>query len=302
MNENYFIEKIKELIPNNNRVIKGIGDDCAVIKTENPDKYMLFAVDQLISDVHYDMKNTTPFVAGAKLLKRNISDIAAMGGTPADAVITVAASGIKMDYLLEFYKGLISEANKWNVNICGGDTASIKDAKTNLLITTLSITGYVNNKNLCLRSNAKPNQLIYATGYFGCSYLTAHHLNFVPRLYEGIHLASMHTNAMMDVSDGLLMDLNRFAKKSNISFYIDTESILPRVKGISLKNILTDGEDYELIFTVDKSMEASLLEHWKFSEVPITKIGYTKGFNGEYVYDIQHKVLSKDDTGYEHKF
>lgn len=301
MDENYFVEKIKGLIPNNNRIIRGIGDDCAVIKTENPDKYMLFAVDQLISDVHYDIENTSSFFAGAKLLKRNISDIAAMGGYPAEVVVTVASSGIDMDYLMGFYDGLISEANKWNINICGGDTASIKMIKGNLLVTTLSITGYVNKNNLCLRSNAKPKQLLYATGSFGNSYLTGHHLSFAPRLTEGIHLASRYTNAMMDVSDGLLMDLTRFAKESNLSFFIDTDKILPRANNISIKNILTDGEDYELIFTVDESIEKSLIENWIFSDVPITRIGYTKNFDGESVYDIYGKVLSKNYTGYEHK-
>ncbi|HJO94488.1 MAG TPA: thiamine-phosphate kinase [Victivallales bacterium] len=300
MNEKLFIEKITPMLRQGSDVVIGPGDDCAVIDIGNTDRYLLYAVDQLISDIHYEYKNTDPIKAGAKLINRNISDIAAMGGLPAHAVVTVAIPNNDIDRIERYYKGLTSEADKWNVSICGGDFAKLKTPK--LEVCTLSITGYVDKQKLCLRENAKAGDALYATGRFGDSFMSGHHLDFTPRINEAQFLAGRYTDTMMDVSDGLLIDLGRLTEKSYVTISLELDKILPRTSGLAIKNILSDGEDYELIFTVKPENEKEMNELWQFKDVPLTKIGKVVPFNGMHVIDSESEedLCSVYDIGWDH--
>jgi thiamine-monophosphate kinase len=294
MDENSLLKLIFPLLNQGKDIIVGPGDDCAVIDIGDTNKYYLISTDQIISNVHFNPLATTPKEAGAKLIKRNISDIAAMGGKPAHAVITIASGNYDEEWLLSFYKGLSEEANKWDISICGGDIAALpinnyelritneQNSESNnkpiysksksLLVTTLTITGYVDKNKLCLRKSAKPNDILFTTGLFGNSYLSKHHLTFNPRINEAEFLATNYSNTIMDVTDGLLIDLERIAKASNVTIELDTEKIPFRHGTGSLQNALTDGEDYELIFTVPEEKAEKLIKEWPF-ETELTKIG-----------------------------
>jgi thiamine-monophosphate kinase len=295
MNENSLLNSIFPMLNQGKDIIIGPGDDCAVIDIGNKNEYYLIATDQIISNVHFDPAITHPEKAGAKLIKRNISDIAAMGGIPAHAVITIAAGSYSKEWILSFYKGLTYEADKWNVSICGGDLAalptinyelritneqksegannkSINPASASLLVTTLTITGYVKKDKLCLRKNAKAGDILFATGSFGNSYKSQHHLTFEPKVKEGCFLSGKYTNTMMDVSDGLLIDLQRIAKASNVTIELDTDKIPFRHDTDDIESALTDGEDYELIFTVSNKKVQELIKSWSF-KTKLTQIG-----------------------------
>ncbi|MCF7792133.1 MAG: thiamine-phosphate kinase [Victivallales bacterium] len=294
MDENGFLNSIFPLLKNGGDIIVGPGDDCAVIDIGNSDQYFLLAADQIISDIHFDYTTTTPEQAGAKLIKRNISDIAAMGGIPAHALVTLAADKFDREWLFKFYKGLTGEAEKWDISICGGDIASLPDKlqpdkKKNdncskpahqcmndaghLFAATLTITGFVKKNKLSLRKNAKPGDILFATGKFGNSFSSGHHINFIPQIAEASFISGRYSTAMMDVSDGLLIDLQRMAKASNITILLDPPSLPFRNGTKNIGNALTDGEDYNLVFSVsgrDKADE--IINNWPF-DTELSRIG-----------------------------
>ena len=169
------------------------------------------------------------------------------------------------------------------MSICGGDIALLKNGSDSA-VTTLSITGKVEKSKICLRKNAKPGELLFATGAFGDSYKTRHHLNFIPRVKEAAFLANKYTTAMMDISDGLLIDIQRMAEASSITIKLNLDAIPPRTPSLPLEHILSDGEDYELIFTIQPSLEKELLNKWPFPEVKLTKIGEILPFQNQYSY------------------
>ena len=298
--EKHFLNTIFPMLKQGNDIAVGPGDDCAAVDVGDLDNYYLLAVDQLISGVHFDPDDTAPEDAGAKLINRNISDIASMGGEPLHALVTLTIGNQNADWIKLFYKGLSKEANKWNVSICGGDTAYLN--KSENFISTLSITGKVKKDNICLRKNACPGELLYATGSFGDSYATRHHLNFVPRVKEAAFLSSGYTSAMMDVSDGLLLDTQRMAEASNVTIKLFLSMIPARTPLLPVKNIISDGEDYELIFTVKSSLEKKLLNEWPFKNVKLTRIGEINPFKNSFVVDENDTDLFKKftDTGYDH--
>jgi thiamine-monophosphate kinase len=297
MSEKDIIKRVAPLLSQKKSVKTGPGDDCAVIDSGG-EKYFLIAADQVVSDIHYERKSTPPELIAAKLLKRNLSDIAAMGGIPDLAVMTVASAVSDPAWHERFFRSLNSEAEKHGVSVCGGDFSSMPSDSCDVF--SLTITGHAEKNKLCLRANARRGQFIYVTGEFGCSFRSGHHLSFAPRLEEAAFLAGAYTSAMIDVSDGLLKDLGRVAEASGAGAALVTEDI-PLRAGADLAAALSDGEDYELLFTVDPERAESLERNWPF-KTALTKIGYiTSGADGMIIGASDSSDLSKKyKTGYEH--
>ena len=115
-------------------------------------------------------------------------------------------------------------------------------------------------------------------------------------------MASSFTSAMMDVSDGLLLDIQRMAEASDVTVKLFLKKIPPRTSYLSIKNIVSDGEDYELIFTVKPPMEKKLLYEWPFGNIKLTRIGKVMPFQGNHVVDEDSKNLFEKFTsiGYDH--
>jgi thiamine-monophosphate kinase len=243
----------------------GIGDDCAVLPASR--HRQLLTVDPVIFGRHFDARSK-PADVGAKLLKRNLSDIAAMGGTPAAAVISLALDRrTSRRWLEEFYRGLASAARRFHVPVVGGDIAEAGGA----LVATLTLLGEASAGRAVTRTGARRGDWIYVTGQLGHSFPSGHHLSFVPRLPEGAWLARRpEVRAMMDVSDGLAKDL-RALTPANATAALQPGAI-PRRPGADLRAALTDGEDYELLLAVAaRADRAAFARAWRRA-FPRTKL------------------------------
>ncbi|NBZ94971.1 MAG: thiamine-phosphate kinase [Proteobacteria bacterium] len=275
--ESELLELISSLLPKPSRdVMTGIGDDCAVIRPMHGSKFQLLKTDALVEGIHF-ASGTPPECVGWKALCRPLSDIAAMGGSPLHAMITVAApSSFLSSEWKALYRGIGKAAREFGVSVVGGETVRSPSP----LFLSVSLTGTVPKNCLKLRNGAKPGDLICVTGKLGGSLKSGRHLGFTPRLKEGQWLGSRNeVTAMMDLSDGLGSDLPKLAAESRCSFQIDPDS-LPRHRGCTTAEAFADGEDYELLLTVSPKAWPSLMEDWKvhFPSTPMACIGrMTKG-------------------------
>lgn len=236
----------------------GLGDDCAVLRPARGRE--LLTVDPVVRGVHFDDR-TPPREVGAKLLKRNLSDIAAMGGRPRAAVVALALDRrISLSWLAGFYRGIAREGRRHRVLIVGGDVALLNGA----FVATLALTGEAAGRVLT-RGGSRAGDWIYTTGSLGRSLPTGHHLTFKPRLAEGAWLARRaEVRAMTDVSDGLAKDLPGLVpRKASPALYA---GMLPLRAGATVREALCDGEDYELLFTVgSRANRAALEAAWRRS-------------------------------------
>ena len=282
------LETLLPELPQDASVVLGPGDDCAVLETSG-DTELLAAVDQLARDIHYTA-DTPPGLAGEKLLKRNLSDIAAMGGTPRWALLTVAAGGRDGRWVLEFCRGVSRCAAKYRVSVAGGDLAGLK---TDTEVATLTILGEVPAGRAIRRSGARPGDALYVTGEIGNSFASRHHLTFSPRLEEGVFLRGKAT-AMLDISDGLLLDARRLARASQADLKLDA-ALVPLRAGARLPDALSDGEDYELLFTAPPELET----RWDRRLAKLTRIGEVLPGEGR-ILDADGNEYNLDRIGYEH--
>jgi len=270
--ESELLAMISSLLPKPSRdVLTGIGDDCAVIKPMRGGELQLLKTDALVEGIHF-APGTRPDRIGWKALCRPLSDIAAMGGTPLHAMITVAApTGWSSVTWKGLYRGIGKAARAHGVSVIGGET--VRSPGPAFL--SVSLSGTIEKNRLKLRSGAKPGDLICVTGRLGGSFKSGRHLSFDPRLAEGQWLGSRkEVTSMMDLSDGLGSDLPKLATESRCSFRIVEES-LPRNRGCSIASAVVDGEDYELLLTLAPDGWPALMSHWKkrFPSLPLTCIG-----------------------------
>ncbi len=248
----------------------GAGDDCAVIGRPRDARWQLLKTDVVIEGVHF-LPEEDPLRVGWKALCRAISDIAAMGGVPAHALITLAAAPATPVAKVEaLYAGLRKAARKFGVSIVGGETARSPGP----LFVNVALTGWVERARCVLRSGGRPGDALYVTGRLGGSH-AGKHLDFTPRLAEARWLVThFKPRAMMDLSDGLAADLPRLAAASGCGFEILRED-LPLTRGATPESALTDGEDFELLFALPPRLAARLEPAWhrQFPRLPLTHIG-----------------------------
>lgn len=246
----------------------GIGDDCAVLRPARGRE--LITVDPVVYGVHFD-DAVSPAQAARKLLRRNLSDIAAMGGAPRAAVVALALDRtLSLRWLERFYRGLADDARRHGVPVVGGDVTFLKGA----FVATLALTGEARGR-VVGRRGSRAGDWIYVTGLLGRSLPTGHHHAFAPRLAEGAWLARRpEVRAMMDVSDGLAKDLRALESPGARAAVL--AAALPRRSGADLGEALCDGEDYELVFSVRSGARRGLLESaWRrrFPRTRLTCIG-----------------------------
>ena len=233
----------------------GIGDDCAVVPGSRAAQ--LLTVDPVIYGEHFN-DSVPPRAAGEKLFKRNLSDIAAMGGRPRAAVVALALDDkVKLAWLEPFYCGLAAVSRRYRVPIVGGDIAHHRGG----IVATLALVGEASGKRVVTRTGARLGDWIFVTGSLGNSLRSGHHWKFTPRLAEGQWLARQReVRAMIDVSDGLAKDLRALTPRGAVPA-LDA-SALPLRAGADVRAALTDGEDYELVFAF-----ASRADPEKFTRV-----------------------------------
>lgn len=264
-----FLKMVLAEVPQDPRLGVGIGDDCAAVKIGRL-HYQLLKTDCVVEGVHF-LRSHRPEAVGHKALARAISDIAAMGGTPKHALITLASpKDLPLAYWRAFYRGLSRTARHFSVQIVGGETSRSPGP----IFISVALTGEIRGRKPILRSGGKAGDLLYVTGRLGGT-LAGHHLKFCPRVPEALGLVKRFpVHAMMDLSDGLGADLPRLAEASRVGFTINTEAI-PCRKGVDISGALNDGEDYELLFSLASKWDTSLRNWWKqtFPKTPLSCIG-----------------------------
>ena len=282
MNEFELIRRLTRSLPVNDSVVTGAGDDCAVLDVGSPDRQLLFKTDAVVEGIHYP-PGTPPEKIGHKALARCLSDIAAMAGTPTAALVTLALPpGFEVAFVEGVYAGMNALAKKHGVAIVGGETTTNPG---NVLISVAMI-GFVPRGRAVLRSGAKPGDALFVTGELGGS-LAGRHLEFwEPRLAEARWLAEhFRVHSMLDISDGLAGDLRHLLAAGGLGAEL-LKTAIPvtrAAKELARKSsakpavlaALTDGEDFELLFTVAPKDAVPLLDAWKkqFPKLRLSCIG-----------------------------
>jgi thiamine-monophosphate kinase len=270
VNEFELIACLTKNLPTNQSVVAGAGDDCAVLDFGVPDKLILFKTDAVVEGIHFT-KETPPEKIGRKALARCLSDIAAMAGTPTAALVTVALpENFDAAFVAKIYDGLNVLAEKFGVAIVGGETTTNPER----ILISISLLGTVPRGRQILRSGAKVGDAIFVTGELGGS-IAGRHLDFEPRLDEARWLAEhFQIHALMDLSDGLGGDLRHILNASKVGAQI-LKSAVPVSRAAKLRSrggdtakpafvaALTDGEDFELLFTVASKDAVKLADAWK---------------------------------------
>jgi len=269
--EEELIRLAVEIWPDKKRVFLGPGDDCAVSAPCPPNTCLVSKVDAVVEAVHFRPEDP-PSRVGHKALARAISDFAAMGAVPEVALITVGFpfhARRAGSWLKACYRGMGALAGQFSIGLAGGELT-----RSPRIWINVTLIGWVERNREVRRSGGRCGDMVLVTGRLGGSF-PRHHLTFQPRLREGRWLARRGVTAMMDLSDGLGKDLPRLARASGCSFRVDPHQI-PRRRGCGVEQAINDGEDYELLFTVDPGQAASLLEAWPFA-CPLHCIGELAG-------------------------
>ncbi|MDD5139141.1 MAG: thiamine-phosphate kinase [Verrucomicrobiales bacterium] len=291
MNEFELIAKLTRALPTNESVVAGAGDDCAVLDLGVTDKLFLFKTDAVVEGFHFTCE-TPPGKIGRKALARCLSDIAAMAGAPIAALVTIALpQSFEPGFVGKIYDGMNALAREHGVAIAGGETTTNPER----ILISISLLGTVQRGKQVLRRGAKAGDAIFVTGELGGS-LAGKNLDFEPRLAEAHWVAEHFTvHAMIDLSDGLAGDLRHILNASKVGAEILKSAIpisraakrggasLPtsRLTGTPappkppLLAALTDGEDFELLFTIASKDAVKLLDAWrkKFPNLKLSCIG-----------------------------
>ncbi len=255
--------------PVNKDIIKGIGDDAAVIK--KGDRYLVFTTDTLVEGDHFSFKYFTPLQAGKKAVEINVSDIGAMGAKPEYFLVSlVLPEKIDAEIIEEIYRGMRSAGKKYQIEIIGGNVTH-----GNQLIIDICMIGEAKKDNLKFRSSAKPGDFIMVSGDLGSSSaglnlflknvdgfeeVKKKHLEPEAKFYKVMPFLK-YINAMIDVSDGLASEVKRICEQSGTGavIYEDSIPIKPatekaaKVSGKkAIDFALYGGEDFELVYTVSK--------------------------------------------------
>jgi thiamine-monophosphate kinase len=315
---------------NSPQIKHGIGDDCTVFKGEKG-CYQLLTTDALIEDVHFKLKTTTPEQLGEKAIAVNVSDIAAMGGTPKLALISLGIpKNLPVSFLDRLYRGIDRACRKYQVELAGGDTVR----SPRHLFVNISMLGETSPKRLFTRNGARPGDALMVTGTLGDSALglkilshpakqwkgpeshrrklTQRHLTPSARLEEGCRLAKskFRVTSMIDVSDGLTQDLSHILTASGVGADID-KTTLPTSSEFKIFNknnglrgdnlVLGGGEDYELLFTLNPEDVTYLIESFDQVGTPVTLIGEISKTKGIRLRETNGRVRSlQKSLGFDH--
>lgn len=284
----------------------GIGDDCSLLRLSPFETQLLTTADPVIYGSHFDERHS-PQQAARKLLRRNLSDIAAMGGVPKIATLSLATPGnLSLAWIESFYGALAEDAVRYETLIVGGDVTATKD----YLGLFMTLNG-VASERVLERGRASANSPIYVTGTLGGS-IRKKHCSFEPRLKEGQWLAGYaDTVACMDLSDGLGKDalglvdggLGIRLKSDRIPVSADAMELANGDRLKALERAVNDGEDYELLFALSPGADCGAFEAL-WAENPfaqIARIGYVNELaEGDAPIAFEDQSIRCAFSGYEH--
>lgn len=259
---------------------RGIGDDCAVLKV-SPNHELLLTTDLSVENVHFRRVWHPAASVGHRCLSRGLSDIAAMGGDPLACFLSLGLPAkLPQRWVDGFLSGLQNLAARYKVDLAGGDISGAGE-----IVADIVVAGQAPRGKAVPRSGARPGDRIYVTGELGASAAVLRRLyrgerippgagsrsHFFPepRLEVGRWLRRRGVaTAMIDISDGLSVDLAHICEESRASAWIKTES-LPIAKGADLELALHGGDDYELLFTANPHSRIPD----RIAGIPVTQIG-----------------------------
>lgn len=308
MNEFELIARLTQSLPTNPHVVTGAGDDCAVLDFGLPEKLFLFKTDAMVEGVHFT-KEMPPEKIGRKALARCLSDIAAMAGTPKAALVTIGLpENFDATFVGQIYAGINALAEHFGVGVVGGETTTSPER----IFISIALLGTVARGKQVLRSGAKIGDAIFVTGELGGS-LSERHLEFEPRMAEANWLAEhFSVHAMIDLSDGLAGDLPHVLNAGGVGAEL-LKTAIPVSRAAKLRAqkspsakpafvaALTDGEDFELLFTVAAKNAVKLSDAWKkqFPKLKLSCIGKIVADDGISIRDKNgsHKLTAH---GYVH--
>ena len=309
-----FIDFIRSHFPDHDGTI-GIGDDCAVMPSGEGE--LLFSTDLLMEGVHFLRNESSPEDVGWKAAAVNLSDIAAMGGTPVATFLSIALpKDAQGEWAERFIKGYTDISRQYDVPLLGGDTtSSLRDIAVNV-----GVLGRCPSGRRLMRNGAKVGETIYVTGPLGDSAgglqailkgiertedvtrLICRHKRPIPRIEAGrILMESGKAGAMMDISDGIGSDLRHIMKASGVGAVIDLERLplspelvsVCKEQGWDIYEMATSGgEDFELMFTAPAGLENEL-------DIAVYPIGKIVPGN-ELSWRFSNEPLDRDFDGYKH--
>lgn len=323
MQERQLIAKILNRFPQESaELIKGIGDDCAVFGS-SPDLCWMTSTDVLVEDVHFVLKWHDAYRLGRKSIAVNLSDIAAMGGRPQFALVSlVLPAHISDPWLERFHAGAADMLENHSCLLIGGDIS-----KGATLTINVMLIGSAHPQKVVYRSGGAEEQDIYVTGYLGApaaglqllkrgdakpdyDNLIDAHLNPEPQIEIGRALAERGlAMAMQDISDGLATDLSHICSESQIQGVIELET-LPYTENFSdfcgeydstpEDLALFGGEDYQLVFTAKKCNRDAITALADELDVPLTRVGQTQKGKGCVLLQQNGRVRDISYRGFEH--
>lgn len=312
----------EQLSSTNSGLIEGIGDDCAVVKKDDK-AVTLITTDCLIEHIHFDLRYFSYIDLGKKALAVNLSDIAAMGGTPLYAFVTIGIPPkVTEGNVTDIYQGMDQLAGEFSVAIAGGDIS----ASPNYLFISVTVVGEAKKNRVKLRSGAQAGDGIYVSGVLGSAAVGLTFFNkwrrvennYIqaiknprPRMFLGNVLGGFaKVHAMIDVSDGLYQDLSHILQASKVGAKIAYDKV-PREKDFeatcrSLRinaadTLISGGEDYQLLFTMDDSnLEALQKKLQVRKNIRVTRIGEIIALEkqkhpSKYLLHPELRILDSDD-------
>jgi thiamine-monophosphate kinase len=303
MGERELIRRLARRLPRSADVRVGIGDDAAVVVLEGAAQDLVLTSDAVIEGIHF-LPGAPAERIGHKAVGRALSDLAAMGAEPLWALVDLVAPPDADSRRIErIYRGAVRLANHYGLTLVGGDTSGGPCVELHVFGV-----GQVPKSAAVLRSGARVGDALYVTGALGGS-LKRKHLAFDPRVEEGLWLRECGwANAMIDVSDGLVTDLQHILNESRVGAVIHADRIPvskaagPRGSARALAGALYDGEDFELLFAVSAEKVAAFESSWReFFRLACTCIGnVTARRGGLMLVDSAGRRTRLRDAGYEH--
>ena len=311
LKEFQIIEKIFQKTPSS--IFLGIGDDAALFE-KNKKEFWAVSQDTLNIDTHF-ISNTDPENLGWKSLAVNVSDILSMGGNPKYALLSISLPSANQLWIKKFSKGFFKCAKNYGVELIGGDTSR------GSLSISICIIGEVLKKNVLLRSNAKLNDDIWITGELGLASLGLKFKNNnfnAPKslinnalkalekplpIKADISILAALCNSAIDLSDGLVPDLNHILNKSELGANIFIESIpmpqwIRKNKDYSL--VLSGVDDYQLLLTAPKSSYKKIIEFSVANQIKMSNIGSMTKTKNITIIKSNGEVLDYKGKGYDH--